>query len=72
MNNLFYSSLPKCHSGKQSIWQCKRCKIYGFDPWVEKTLGGGSDTQLQYSSLENPMDRGAWWTIVQGVTKSQT
>ena len=25
---------------------------------------------LQYSCLENPMDRGAWWAIVHGVTKS--
>ena len=27
---------------------------------------------LQYSCLENPMDRGAWWAIVHGVAKSQT
>ena len=27
---------------------------------------------LQYSCLENPMDRGDWWAIVHGVTKSQT
>ena len=27
---------------------------------------------LQYSCLENPMDGGAWWATVQGVTKSQT
>ena len=27
---------------------------------------------LQYSCLENPMDRGAWWATVHGVTKSQT
>ena len=29
-------------------------------------------TPLQYSCLENPMDRGAWWAAVHGVTKSQT
>ena len=29
-------------------------------------------TPLQYSCLENPMDRGAWWAAVQGVAKSQT
>ena len=29
-------------------------------------------TPLQYSCLENPMDRGAWWATVHGVTKSQT
>ena len=27
---------------------------------------------LQYTSLENPMDRGAWWVTVHGVTQSQT
>ena len=34
--------------------------------------GGGNANPLQYSCLENPMDRGAWWTTVHGVTKSQT
>ena len=28
--------------------------------------------QLQYSCLENPMDRGAWWAVVHGVARSQT
>jgi len=32
--------------------------------------GGGHDNPLQYSCLENSMDRGAWWTTVCGVTKS--
>ena len=32
----------------------------------------GNGTPLQYSCLENPMDRGAWWAAVHGVTKSQT
>ena len=30
----------------------------------------GNDHPLQYSCLENPMDRGAWWAIVYGVTES--
>ena len=34
--------------------------------------GEGNGNLLQYSSLENPMDRGAWWATVHGVTKSQT
>ena len=34
--------------------------------------GEGSDTPLQYSCLENPMDRGAWWAVVHGVAKSWT
>ena len=34
--------------------------------------GQESGNSLQYSCLENPMDRGTWWTIVHEVTKSQT
>ena len=34
--------------------------------------GEGDGTQLQYSCLENPVDRGAWWAAVHGVSKSQT
>ena len=35
-------------------------------------LGGGHGNPLQYSCLENPMDRGAWWVAVHGVTKNWT
>ena len=34
--------------------------------------GEGNVSLLQYSCLENPMDRGAWWAAVHGVTKSRT
>ena len=34
--------------------------------------GEGSGTPPQYSCLEDPMDRGAWWAAVHGVAKSQT
>ena len=37
-----------------------------------RSPGGGHDNPLQYSCLENPMDRGAWWAIVHRVAKSQT
>ena len=37
------------------------------------TVNGNSNgTPLQYSCLENPMDGGAWWAVVHGVTKSRT
>ena len=35
-------------------------------------LGEGNGTPLQYSCLENSMDRGAWWAAVLGVAKSRT
>ena len=41
----------------------------GLIPGWGRSLGGGHGNPLQYSCLENPMDRGAWWTIVPGVTK---
>ena len=34
--------------------------------------GEGNGNPLQYSCLENPMDRGAWWATVHGDAKSQT
>ena len=34
--------------------------------------GGGNGNRLEYSCLENPMDRGVWQAIVHGVAKSQT
>ena len=48
----------------------------GGDPGLERCPGEGNDNPLQYSCLENPMDRGAWqaiWqAIVHEVSKSQT
>ena len=43
----------------------------GSIPGAGKSPGGGYGNRLQYSCLENPMDRGAWWATVHGVTKSQ-
>ena len=41
-------------------------------PGSGTSLGGGNGYPLQYSCLENSMDRGAWWVTVHGVTESQT
>ena len=41
-------------------------------PESGRSLGGGHNNPLQYSCLENPMDRGAWWSTVHKVTESQT
>ena len=43
----------------------------GLIPGSGRSPGGGHDNPLQYSCLENPMDRGAWWATVHGVSKSQ-
>ena len=44
----------------------------GWIPGLGRSLGGENGNPLQYSSLVNPMDRGAWWAMAHGVTKSQT
>ena len=44
----------------------------GSIPGLGRSPGEGNGNLLQYSCLENPMDRGAWWAIVHGVEKSQT
>ena len=44
----------------------------GSTPGMGRYPGGGHGNPLQYSSLENTMDREAWWTTVHRVAKSQT
>ena len=44
----------------------------GLVPELGRSPGGGRGNLLQYSCLENPMDRGAWQAIVHGVTKNWT
>ena len=56
-------------SGKESICNTRdMCLI----PGSGRSPGGGYSNLLQYSCLENPMDRGIWQTTVHGVTKNQT
>ena len=40
-----------------------------FDPGLGRSPGGGNGNPLQYSCLENPIDRGAWRATVHGVTE---
>ena len=43
----------------------------GSVPVLGRYPGEGDGNPLQYSCLENPMDRGAWWVIAHKVAKSQ-
>ena len=44
----------------------------GSIPELGRSPGGGNGYPLQYSCLENPMDRRAWWATVHSVAKSWT
>ena len=50
------------------------CNVGDLDlnPGLGRSPGGVHGNPLQYSCLENPMDRGAWWATVHGVTESNT
>ena len=60
---------PGGSDGKESACNARDL---GSLPRLGRSPGEGNGNPLQYSCLENPMDRGAWRTTVHGVTKSQT
>ena len=64
--NSLPQDFPGGSDGKEST--CKG----GLIPGLGRSPGGGHGNPLQYSSLENPMDRGVWWASVHGVAKSRT
>ena len=60
---------PHGSDGKEST-----CNVrdLGLIPGLGRSRGEGNGSPLQYSCLENPMDRQAWQATVHGVAKSQT
>ena len=61
--------LPGGSDGEESACNARDT---GLIPQLGRSPGEGNGYLLQYSFLENPMDRGAWWATVHGVAKSQT
>ena len=60
---------PGSSAGKESAFNAGDP---GLIPGLGRSPGGGNGNPLQYSGLENPIDRGAWWATVYGVAKSWT
>ena len=63
---------PVDANGKEPTCQCRRQRDTGSIPGLGRSPGRGHGNPLQYSCLENPMDRGAWRATVHRVAKSQT
>ena len=63
---------PVGASDKEPACQCWRQGDAGLTPGSERSPGRGHGDPFQYSFLENPMDRGAWWATVHQVAKSGT
>ena len=57
---------------KNPLANARDIRDMGSIPRLGRASGVGNDNPLQYFCLGNPMDRGAWWTIVPMVMKSQT
>jgi len=68
---LFFFICPY-HDGSEV--KASACNVgdLGSIPGLGRSPGEGNGNSLQYSCLENPVDRGAWWATVHGVTKSWT
>ena len=64
-----FLGFPGSSAGEESA-----CNVGDLDsiPGLGRSPGGGNDKSLQYSCLENPMDRGAWQAPVHRVAKSWT
>ena len=61
--------LPRWLNSKESKYNAGHMSLI---PESGRSLGEGNGYPLQYSCLQNSMDRGAWWVTVHGVAKSQT
>ena len=59
-------------SRKESACNSGDVEDEGLIPGLGRSPGEGNGNSLQCSYLENPMDRGSWWSTVYGVSKSLT
>ena len=57
---------------KNPLANARGIRNVGSVPGLGRSSGEGNGNPLQYSCLENPMDRGAWQATAHGVAKSQT
>ena len=66
--NTYHLDLPGVSDGKEPA--CNEGDL-GLIPGLGRSPGEGNGCPLQYSWLENSMDRGAWWATAHWIIKSQ-
>ena len=64
--------LPRWLSGKESACSAGNAGDVGLIPGSGKSPGGGTGNPLQYSCLENPLDREVWWATVHRTSQRRT
>ena len=69
--NIIITEIPWRRTTERK-WKCSRSVVSNSLQPHRPYPGEGNGNPLQYSCLENPMDRGAWWATVHEVAKSQT
>ena len=69
---MFSMGFHRCLSGKEIACNPGDSGDVGSTPGSGRSPGGGHGNPLQYSCLENPMDRGAWRAVDHGLAKSWT
>ena len=69
LHNNRQGGLPRWLSGKESVCSEGDTGDTGSIPGSRRSPGGGNGNLLQYSCLENPMDRGAWQATAHGAAK---
>ena len=67
-----YSGFPMTQLVKKPPAMQEAPETWVLIPELRRSPGTGNGTPLQYSCLENPMDRGAWQAIVHGIAESDT
>ena len=61
-----------CDASGKDLGDAGDVRDMGSIPGLGRSPGGGHGNSLHHSYMENPMDRGAWWAMVQRISNSQT
>ena len=72
MEEQLFTGFPGAASSKELACNAGDVRDTGLIPGLGRSPGGGNGNPLQYSCLENSMERGAWRAAVPGVAKSWT